>query len=139
MLVLRGCAIAQPRKQHPREVFSPTIPTFRESRKHDRRGSVEERSYRQSRLCRLFGNPVAFAIVELLAEHREMSPSQIAQAVGRSLSRVSHTLAALRLAEVVRYDSDRKMRARYRLKHPREIRRVLTALSDFINAASPSK
>ena len=100
---------------------------------------MEERSYRQSRLCRLLGNPVAFAIVQLLAEHREMSPSQIAQAVGRSLSRVSHTLAALRLAEVVRYDSDRKVRARYRLKHPREIRRVLTALSDFINAASPAK
>ena len=82
---------------------------------------------------------MAFAIVQLLAEHGEMSPSQIAQAVGRSLSRVSHTLAALRLAEVVRYDSDRKMRARYRLKHPREIRRVLTGLSDFIDAASPSK
>jgi len=82
---------------------------------------------------------VAFAIVQLLAEHREMSPSEIARAVGRSLSRVSHTLAALRLAEVVRYDSDRKLRARYRLKHPREIRRVLTGLSDFIDAASPSK
>ena len=100
---------------------------------------MEERSYRQSRLCRLLGNPVAFAIVQLLAEHREMSPSQIAQAVGRSLSRVSHTLAALRLAEVVRYDSDRKLRARHRLKHPREVRRVLTGLSDFVDAAAPVK
>jgi DNA-binding transcriptional ArsR family regulator len=82
---------------------------------------------------------VAFAIVQLLAEKKEMSPSQIARSVGRSLSRVSHTLAALRLAEVVRYDSERKMRARYRLKHPREIRRVLGALSDFIDSASPSR
>ena len=78
-------------------------------------------------------------MVNVLGESKELSPSEIARAVGRSLSRVSHTLAALRLAEVVRYDSDRKMRARYRLKHPREIRRVLTGLSDFIDAASPSK
>ena len=100
---------------------------------------MEERSYRQSRLCRLLGNPVAYAVVELLAENGQMSPSQIARAVGRSLSRISHTLAALRLAEVVRYDSDRNMRARYRLKHPRETQRVLRALSNFIDSASPAK
>jgi len=33
---------------------------------------VKEESYRQSRLCRLLGNPVAFAIVELLAENEEL-------------------------------------------------------------------
>ena len=82
---------------------------------------------------------MAYAVIELLAENGQMSPSQIARAVGRSLSRISHTLAALRLAEVVRYDSDRKMRARYRLKHPREIRQVIRALSNFIDSASPSK
>ena len=100
---------------------------------------MEERSYRQSRLCRLLGNPTAYAIVQLLAENKEMSPSEIARALDRSLSRVSHTLAALRLAEVVRYDSDRKMRARYRLKHPREIRRIIDALSNFIDSASSSR
>ena len=79
---------------------------------------VEEGSYRQSRLCRLLGNPLVFAIVELLAENNRMSPSEIARAVGRSVSRVSNVFAALRLAEVVRYESD-GTRARYRLKHPR--------------------
>jgi transcription initiation factor IIE alpha subunit len=59
---------------------------------------MEEKVYRQSRLCRLLGNPVAFAVVNILGEHRELSPSEIAQAVGRSVSRVSHVLAALRLA-----------------------------------------
>jgi hypothetical protein len=104
----------------------------------DKRSGVEEKSYRQSRLC-VFGNPIAFSIVELLVEKRDMSPSQLACALDRSLSRVSHTLAAPRLAEVVRYDSDSKRRARYRLKHPPEIRQVLRALSGFVDTASRSK
>jgi DNA-binding transcriptional ArsR family regulator len=96
---------------------------------------VEEDSYRQSRLCRLFGNPVAFAVVELLAENKELNPSEIARAVGRSVPRVSNVLSALRLADVVRYDSDGK-RNFYRLKHPGEIRQVLAALSRVVKAAS---
>jgi predicted transcriptional regulator len=96
---------------------------------------VEEGSYRQSRLCRLLGNPVAFAVVQLLAEHRELSPSEIARAVGRSVQRVSTVLGALRLAEVVRYDTDGK-RNRYRLKHPGEVRGVIAALSRFVQVAA---
>ena len=96
---------------------------------------MEETSYRQSRLCRLLGNPVAFAVVELLANNKELNPSEIARAVGRSVPRVSNMLSALRLADVVRYDSDGK-RNYYRLKHPGEIRQVLTALSRFVKAAS---
>jgi hypothetical protein len=64
---------------------------------------MEEKVYRQSRLCRLLGNPLAFTIVSTLGETKELSPSEIARAVGRSVSRVSHVSAALRLAEVVRY------------------------------------
>lgn len=96
---------------------------------------MEEESYRQSRLCRLLGNPVAFAVVQLLAENRDMSTSEIARAVGRSVSRTSNVLAALRLAEVVRYETEGRQ-ARYRLKHPREVRRVLDALSGFVKSAS---
>jgi DNA-binding transcriptional ArsR family regulator len=79
---------------------------------------VEEDSYRQSRLCRLLGNPVAFAVGELLANNNELNPSEISRAVGRSVQRVSTVLGALRLAEVVRYDRDGK-RNRHRLKYPR--------------------
>ena len=96
---------------------------------------MEEGSYRQSRLCRLLGNPVAFAVVQLLVENKELSPSEIARAVGRSVQRVSTVLGALRLAEVVRYDSDGK-RNRYRLKHPAEVRSVIAALSRFVKVAS---
>jgi len=96
---------------------------------------VEEDSYRQSRLCRVLGNPVAFAVVELLAENKELNPSEIARAVGRSVPRVSNVLGALRLADMVRYDSDGK-RNYYRLKHPGEIRQVLAALSRVVEAVS---
>ena len=96
---------------------------------------MEEDSYRQSRLCRVLGNPVAFAVVELLAENKELNPSEIARAVGRSVPRVSNVLGALRLADVVRYDSDGK-RNYYRLKHPGEIRQVLAALSRVVEAVS---
>jgi predicted transcriptional regulator len=96
---------------------------------------VEEESYRQSQLCRLPGNPVAFAVVQLLAENKELSPSEIARAVGRSVPRVSAVLGAMRLAEVVRYDTDGK-RNRYRLKHPGEVRGVPSAPYRFVKAAS---
>lgn len=76
--------------------------------------------------------------MQVLADNKEMSPGAVAEAVGRSVSRVSHVLAALRLAEVVRYDTDGR-RARYRLKHPQELRRILRALSGFIDSASRSR
>ena len=54
---------------------------------------MEEDSYRQSRLCRVLGNPVTFAVVELFADNTELNPSEIARAVGRS---VRNVLSALR-------------------------------------------
>jgi DNA-binding transcriptional ArsR family regulator len=132
---LRNCATPQG-DQEELDAALLTGSVFPRFQEHDKREPVEERSYRQSRLCRVFGNPVAFTIAQLLLENGEMSPSEIARAVSRSLSRVSHTLAALRLADVVRYDSDRNMRARYRLKHPREIRQVIRALSSFVDSVS---
>ena len=68
--------------------------------------AVEEISYRQSRLCRLLGNPVAFTVVSLLADSKEMSTGEIARAIGRSVPRTSNILGALRLAELVRYETD---------------------------------
>lgn len=96
---------------------------------------MEELHYRQSRVCRVLGNPTALAVVLLLAEHREMTPSEIARAVGRSVSRISNVLAALRLAEIVRYDADGRS-SRYRLKHRRETFRFLHGLAGFVETAS---
>jgi DNA-binding transcriptional ArsR family regulator len=78
---------------------------------------------------------LAFEVVRILAENEEMTPSQVAAAVGRGVSRVSHVLAALRLADVVRYQTERR-KVRYRLKHPRETRKLLAALGTFIESAS---
>ena len=78
---------------------------------------------------------MAFAVVCLLVEHKEMTPSEIARDVGRSVSRISNVLAALRLAEMVRYDTDGRS-SRYRLKHPREVRRMLDGLAIFVKTAS---
>lgn len=98
---------------------------------------MEEESYRQSRLCRLLGNPVAFAIVQLLNKTRDLTPSEIARSVGRSVPRVSNVLGALRLAEVVRYDTDGK-RNRYRLKHPSEIKNPSRRSRPFCEPARAS-
>jgi DNA-binding transcriptional ArsR family regulator len=81
------------------------------------------------------GNPLAYSIVTLLAQTKAITPSQIARSVGRSLSRVSHVLAALRMMELVRYDPKGK-KASYRLKHPRETRQVIAALERFVESAS---
>jgi transcription initiation factor IIE alpha subunit len=99
---------------------------------------MEEKLYRQSRLCRLLGNPVAYSIVAVLLDKREMTPTQIATAVGRSLGRVSNLLAALRLAEVVRYQAAGG-HTKYRLKHASETRRLLRAMADFVEVASPAR
>jgi hypothetical protein len=66
---------------------------------------MKEKLYRQSRLCRLLGNPVVYSIVAVLHERGEMMPTAIVEAVGRSLGRVSALIGALRLADVVRYET----------------------------------
>ena len=100
--------------------------------------AVKEITYRQSRLCRLLGNPVAFAVVALLTNGKDLSTGEIAKAIGRSVPRTSNILGALRLAELVRYETEGRY-ARYRLKHPRQIRKMLEALSDFVTTTSVAR
>ena len=100
--------------------------------------AVEVLSYRQSRLCRLLGNPVAFTVVALLAETKDMTTGQTARTIGRSVPRTSNTFGALRLAELVRYETEGR-HVRYRLKHPREIRKILDALFGFVRTTSVAR
>ncbi len=98
---------------------------------------MEEKLYRQSRLCRLLGNPVVYSIIAALHEQKTMTPTQLVEGVGRSLGRVSALLGALRLADLVRYDTAGG-HTHYRLKHRAETGRLLAALADFVEAAGPA-
>ena len=52
------------------------------------------------------------AVVGLLANGKDLSTGEIAKAIGRSVPRTSNILGALRLTEVVRYETDGRY-ARY--------------------------
>jgi hypothetical protein len=93
---------------------------------------MEENLYRQSRLCRLLGNPVVYSIVVALHERDAMTPTQIVEVVGRSLGRVSALLAALRYETAGGHTN-------YRLKHRAQTGRLLKALADFVDAAGPAR
>jgi hypothetical protein len=98
---------------------------------------MQEKLYRQSRLCRLLGNPVVYSIVAALHEQEQMTPTQIVEVVDRSLGRVSALLGALRLADVVRYETGGGHTI-YRLKHRAETGRLLKALASFVEAGGPA-
>jgi DNA-binding transcriptional ArsR family regulator len=100
--------------------------------------AAEDMSYRQSRLCGLLGNPIAFTVVSPLAANNEMSTGEIARTIGRSVPRTSNILGALRLAELVRYEPEGR-HTRYRLKHPHELKRILEALSGFVKTTSVNR
>ncbi len=65
---------------------------------------MKEARYRESRICRVLGNPVAYSVIVKLLESGPQTPSELAGHIGRSVPAVSHTLAKLRLADLVRFD-----------------------------------
>ena len=82
--------------------------------------AMDETQYRESRICRLLGNPVIYQLVVLLDDGGPMTPSH---------------LAKLRTADIVRYDTAGK-EVRYWLKHRGETRALLKALEKIIHASS---
>jgi DNA-binding transcriptional ArsR family regulator len=96
---------------------------------------MDETKYRESRLCRLLGNPVIYQLVVLLANSGPLTPSKLAKAAGRSIQTVSGHLAKLRAADIVRYDTNGKQ-VRYWLKHKRETGELLRALERVVHSSS---
>jgi DNA-binding transcriptional ArsR family regulator len=96
---------------------------------------MEERRYRQSRLCRLLGNPVVYQLVLLLDGRGPLTPSKLAELTGRKISTVSIHLAKLRAADVVRYDT-RGKETRYWLKHKIEMKGLLKSLERVVEASA---
>jgi DNA-binding transcriptional ArsR family regulator len=95
---------------------------------------MEEKRYRESRLCRMLGNPIIYQLVLLLDEHGPLTPSKLAQVIGRQVSTVSIHLAKLRNADVVRYDTAGK-ETRYWLKHKSEMKGLMKMLERVVDAS----
>jgi hypothetical protein len=91
---------------------------------------MDEKRYRESRLCRLLGNPM----IILLDAGGPMTPSMLAKLASRSVQTVSGHVAKLRAADIVRYDTAGKQ-VRYWLKHRGETRALLKALEKIIHVS----
>jgi hypothetical protein len=65
--------------------------------------AVDEIRFRESRLCRLLGNPVIYQLVLFLDGAGPLTPSKLAMASGRSVQTISGHLAKLRAADLVRH------------------------------------
>jgi DNA-binding IclR family transcriptional regulator len=74
-----------------------------------------------------------FAIVGELLEHGGMTPSNLSKRLRRPVQTVSTYLARLRTADLVRYEADGG-RTHYYLKHPEQIRQLLTILQAVVAA-----
>jgi DNA-binding transcriptional ArsR family regulator len=96
---------------------------------------MDESRYRESRVCRLLGNPVVYQLVLFLETGAPLTPSKLAKIAGRSVQTVSGHLAKLRAADLVRYDTDGRQ-VRYWLKHKRDTSKLVKALETIVHSSS---
>ena len=96
---------------------------------------MDEIKYRESRVCRLLGNPVVYQLVLFLESGGPLTPSKLAKLIGRQVSTVSIHLGKLRAADVVRYDTSGK-ETRYWLKHKSEMKGLLKMLERVVNTSA---
>jgi predicted transcriptional regulator len=82
---------------------------------------MDEKRYRESRICRLLGNPLVYQLVILLEAGGPLTTSKLAKLIGRQVSTVS---GKLRAADVVRYDTSGK-ETRCWLKYKSGMKRLL--------------
>jgi len=92
---------------------------------------MDEKRYRESRLCRLLGNPIVYQLVTLLEMGGPTTPTKLAKLIGRHVSTISIHLGKLRGADVVRYDTSGK-ETRYWLKHKDEIKGLMKMLQKVV-------
>jgi len=96
---------------------------------------MDEKRYRESRLCRLLGNPIVYQLVVLLEAGGPLTPSKLAKLIGRQVSTISIHLGKLRAVDVVRYDTSGK-ETRYWLKHKSEMKGLLRMLEKVVDASA---
>jgi DNA-binding transcriptional ArsR family regulator len=96
---------------------------------------MEESRYRESRLCRMLGNPVVYQLVVSLESGGPLTPGKLAKLIGRSVATISIHLGKLRSADVVRYDT-RGKEVLYWLKHRREMKELLKVLERVVESSA---
>jgi hypothetical protein len=96
---------------------------------------MDEKRYRESRLCRLRRNPIVYQLILLLDANGLLTPSTLAKLTERQVSTVSIHLAKSRAPDVVRYDTVGKA-TRYRLKHKAEMKGLLRMLEKAVDAST---
>ena len=96
---------------------------------------MDEKRYRESRLCRLLGNPIVYQLVVLLDAGGPLTPSKLAKLIGRQVSTISIHLGKLGAADVVRYDTSGK-ETRYWLKRKSEMKGLLRMLEKVVDASA---
>jgi DNA-binding transcriptional ArsR family regulator len=63
---------------------------------------MTEREFRGARLLAVLSNVIRFRIT-LLLNKKDMTPADLASALGRTVPRISHHLGIMRAADVVRF------------------------------------
>ena len=96
---------------------------------------MKEHRYRESRVCRLLGNPIVYQLIVLLDNGSPLTPSRLAALTGRKISTVSIHLAKLRSLDLVRYDTVGK-ETLYWLKHKARTKVLLSSLAKLVGASS---
>ena len=96
---------------------------------------MDEKRYRESRLCRLLRNPIVYQLVVLLDAGGPLTPSKLAKLIGRQVSTISIHLGKLRAVDVMRYDTSGK-ETRYWLKHKSEMKGLLRMLEKVVDASA---
>jgi DNA-binding MarR family transcriptional regulator len=96
---------------------------------------MEENRYRESRICRLLGNPIVYQVIVLLDSGGPLSPSRLADLTRRKVSTVSIHLAKLRAADLVRYETAGK-ETRYWLKHKARTKGLIRSLGRLVGAST---
>lgn len=80
------------------------------------RKPMRETAYRVSRVCRVLGNPLAYALVRAIGSGVR-TPTELSRVARATVFAVSMALRNLRQIDVVRYETD-GLHKRYWLKHP---------------------
>ena len=94
-----------------------------------------EAKYRASRTARLLGNPSVFMLVEAMLGAGKVTPTSLSHRLKRNITTVSNYLKSLKLAEVVRFESD-GYHNWYRVKYPAAVRHVMRALQQLARVSS---